>query len=63
MLASNGRVTNTKSNRKVDQAEVAATEPEDEWDVKMEFRTQLGVSKPVPPHIYTYNHIYILHEA
>ena len=29
-LASNGRVTNTKSNRKVDQAEAAATEPEDE---------------------------------
>ena len=36
-----------------DQAEVAATEPEDELDVKMEFRTQLGVSKLVPPHIYT----------
>ena len=30
MLASNGRVTNTKSNHKVVQAEVAATEPEDE---------------------------------
>ena len=29
-LASNGQVTNTKSNRKVSQAEVAATEPEDE---------------------------------
>ena len=29
-LASNGQVTNTKLNRKVDQAEAAATEPEDE---------------------------------
>ena len=29
-LASNGRVTNTKLNRKVGQAEAAATEPEDE---------------------------------
>ena len=40
-----------KSKHKVTEAEVTATEPEDKWDVKMEFRTQLGVSKPVPPHI------------
>ena len=58
-LASNGQVTSTKSSHKVTKAEVAATEPEDEWDIKMEFRTQLGVSKPVPPYIYTHNHIYI----
>ena len=25
----------------------------------MEFRTQLGVSKPVPPHIYAHNYFYI----
>ena len=61
LIASNSWVTRSKSGHKVTKAEVAATEPEDEWDVKMEFGTQLGVSKMVPPHIYSHNHIYILH--
>ena len=45
-----------KSGHRVSRAEAAATEPEREWDVKQEFRTQLGVSKLAPPHIYRHRH-------
>ena len=57
-IASNSWVASPKSNCKVLSSWSSCNRALRMSETfKMEFRTQLGVTKPVPPHIYMHNHI------